>query len=83
MKIIKTNIDNLLPIKINVSEKNWIKIQENLFSIGCEWSASGKSVLRSYQKNIFVNQNKHITYNNDESYFNKIKHLEIPEYKLL
>ena len=53
MKIIKTNIDNLLPIKINVSEKNWIKIQENLFSIGCEWSASGKSVLRSYQKKYF------------------------------
>lgn len=83
MKIIKTSIDNLLPIKINVSEKNWIKIQENLFSIGCEWGASGKLIIGSYRKNIFITKNKCITYNDDEKYFYKNEYLEIPEYKLL
>jgi hypothetical protein len=72
MKIEKrNNIDLLLPFKIAVSSENWYKIQHILFSKGYEWRDSGKVLLNSYLKYIFIDENKKITLTFIEEDFNK------------
>ena len=72
MKIKKrNNIDLLLPFKINVSSENWYKIQHILFSKGYEWRDSGKVLLNSYLKYIFIDENKKITLTFIAEDFNK------------
>ena len=72
MKIEKRkNIDLLLPFKIAVSSENWHKIQHMLFSKECEWRDSGKVIINSYIKYIFVDENKKITLTLEEEHFNE------------
>ena len=72
MKIVKRkNIDLLLPFKVAVSSENWYKIQHILFSKGYEWRDSGKVLLNSYLKYIFIDENKKITLTFIAEDFNK------------
>ena len=84
MKIIKTKgIDSILPIKINVSKTRWKETQIELFSLGCRWSYSGRSIVESYEPYLFIDKHKHIRCSSDKNLFDEHAYKEIPEYKLL
>ena len=84
MKIIRTKeIESILPIKINVSRIRWKEIQIRLFSLGCRWSYSGKSIIETYEPYLFVDKYKHIRCSSDKNLFDEHAYKEVSEYKLL
>lgn len=84
MKIEKrNNIDLLLPFKINVSPGNFRKIQDILFSKGCEWKNSGKVIFSIHFNYIFVDKNKKISLTLDGDFFNEHKNTLIKEEDIL
>ena len=84
MKIIRTKeIESILPIKINVSRTRWKEIQIRLFSLGCRWSYSGKSIIETYEPYLFVDKHKHIRCSIDKDLFDGHVYKEMLEHKLL
>ena len=84
MKIIRTKeIESILPIKISVSKARWKEIQIRLFSLGCRWSYSGKSIIETYEPYLFVDKYKHIRCSSDKNLFDEHAYKEVSEYKLL
>lgn len=84
MKIIRTKeIESILPIKISVSKARWKEIQIRLFSLGCKWSYSGKSIIETYEPYLFVDKNKYIRCSTDKDIFNKHENALIKEEDIL
>ena len=84
MKIIKTKgIESILPIKINVSKARWKEIQIGLFSLGCRWSYSGRSIVESYEPYLFIDKHKHIRCSTSKDIFDCHVYKEMLEHKLL
>lgn len=66
----KKNLEDLLPIKFEVSKTNWIPIQKRLFELGYSWS-SIKKLLPTKKYLYLSTKDKYITYSNDYDYFYK------------
>ena len=66
MKIIRKNLDNLLPFRVYVKdEKSWAKAQENLYKMVYRWFST-KITHARFGPFYYVNKFKHITFSHIE-----------------
>ena len=68
MKIIRKNLDNLLPFKVHIKDrKSWVKAQKNLYKMGYKWNMN-KDIHERWGPFYYVNKFKYITFDYIEDY---------------
>ena len=66
-----------LKIRIN-NEQHSEAVQRRLFEMGCKgWFSGGKIVQYKEKEYLYVYESGHISYGDNESYFNEHEHTEV------